>query len=132
VSEPLVKVLDVQYVLRGPDKYGPCTVGILHLAARMVDVQIIHGEGHRKWLVKRPDNCETCPFNADTNPSEYSVQDLDAYGVAAVEIACDDDSTDIIVVRLIQDKMHRYERLGIARCPKAWFIGADEHSISLG
>lgn len=41
-----MRVLDVQYVLSGPDEYGPCKLGIVHLVARVVDVEIIHGEDH--------------------------------------------------------------------------------------
>lgn len=81
--------------------------------------------------MKRPDNGETYAFNADKDPLEYSVQDLDAHQITALEFAGGGNFVDILVLRLIQFEMRRFERLGIATCPTAWFIGADEQTISL-
>ncbi len=131
MQKPLVRVLDIDYTLAGSDEYGPCSAGIIHIAGSAVPIEVVDAksdEGCTEKEIRRPGDEDRYRFDTDTNPFEYSDDDLGVAELLALFFAGDSTFADSIVLKPVRGALNQYERLGIARCPMEWLI---EHSTQV-
>jgi len=135
--KPRLRVLNVEYVCCGPDKYGASTIGIIHVASHVAPVKVVVGDRHEDVVVRKLGGKGGVVLQADTRPFEYSHEDLQNEQLLAVMFADGSKLVPSIILKLVPDGIQtdqpreRYQRLGLANCPRAWFHEEAERVIAL-
>jgi hypothetical protein len=130
-----VRILDIPYALARKDPYGPCKDASIVIDGMLVPVEIIAepaGDEPTAHSIRRPSTQEPFRLLSDTNPLEFSNEELSQSKIMALQFSSSvADRCSCIILKLVSGTPSTYERVGIAECPRIWFLGKVLQTVKL-
>lgn len=132
----LARLLGFTYDLAGEDTYGPCKKASITLLGKveLVEIDLKPHEKKPAYLLGRPGINEHFDFLSDTNPFEFSLQEVKQAQIIALQVGFSPSplgSHNCIILKLNPGFSRDYVRLGIADCGDNWFSSNERHIITV-